>query len=401
MRGLLTRSSRNSGVAYLSFLLAALVGCSEISLAPEPGDYQNDSSLGSEGSETSGSGLAPDEAFSGKTSEIPIEVFFAADISETAKDNFWKVLRLGIGLWGNYGPTEVYVVGVDKKASDDLQQLFCDRREYSEDYCDSLPDDGMEYYREIGLDGQTDPELTRTEAAWVGVPAEGYHMLVFSRPHGLELEDTRGWPAWNDEATILHEYWHVVQSSYVSNSILKEADIEAQGDGTEWDQALYDQRYDEWTSKISSREGPQWFIEGQADFMSYLELDRLVEAGKIGGTSATDYAWEPVMLSKLEAGLENEWDTSESLEDTMSYDLGSWAVAHLLAEHGEDILLEEFYPQLMEYPTWEANFEETFGTTTEEFYSEFEIFLELISGLSEEEAIREAELLLDNYEGVQ
>lgn len=386
---------------FIPFFLAVVVGCSELAPMLEAESSQAENSRDGEVISSSDSGMLPDDAFSGKISEVPVEIFFAEDITSMAEKKFSKMLQEGIELWGNYGPTEVYVVGIDEGASDQLHEFYCNRRGYSEEDCASLQESeqGMEYYREIGLEGQSDYDLARTEAAWVGSPSEGFHMLVFSRPHGLEGK--LDWDEWQDESTILHEYWHVVQSAHVSNAILRGADVEAAGpDGDEWDQDLYDERYEEWTS-IVSREGPQWFIEGSADFMAYLELDRLVESGKVSGSSATEYEWEPVMLSKLESGLETEWDILKSLEDTMSYDLGSWAIAFLLAEHGEDVLLNEFYPQLMEFPTWEDNFAETFGITTEAFYEDFEAFLQLSNDeLSLKPEEYTAETLLGKFEEV-
>jgi hypothetical protein len=48
----------------------------------------------------------------------------------------------------------------------------------------------------------------------------------------------------------------------------------------------------------------------------------------------------------------------------------------LAHKHGSEVLLETFYPNLEELG-WEGAFVKTYGMTSEEFYAEFEQFLEL------------------------
>ena len=59
------------------------------------------------------------------------------------------------------------------------------------------------------------------------------------------------------------------------------------------------------------------------------------------------------------------------------YDLGSWGVAYLLNRvNNQNVLLETFYPNLKELG-FEGAFNLSFGYSTEEFYEEFDAFLEL------------------------
>ena len=70
------------------------------------------------------------------------------------------------------------------------------------------------------------------------------------------------------------------------------------------------------------------------------------------------------------------------------YSLGAWAVAYLHDKKGSDFSTE-FYGQLEELG-WEGAFVATFGLSSEEFYVEFDEFLEL--NWSEQKAI------LPNYD---
>ena len=59
------------------------------------------------------------------------------------------------------------------------------------------------------------------------------------------------------------------------------------------------------------------------------------------------------------------------------YELGSWCVAYLIDKvNNQNILLDTFYPNLKELG-FESAFNLAFGYSTEEFYEEFESFLEL------------------------
>jgi hypothetical protein len=59
------------------------------------------------------------------------------------------------------------------------------------------------------------------------------------------------------------------------------------------------------------------------------------------------------------------------------YELGSWGVAFLINKvNNPNILLDTFYPNLKQLG-FEDAFNLSFGYSTEEFYEEFESFLEL------------------------
>ena len=58
-----------------------------------------------------------------------------------------------------------------------------------------------------------------------------------------------------------------------------------------------------------------------------------------------------------------------------AYDLGAWAVGYLLNKAGQSALLDTFYPNLNHFG-WEGAFQKTFGTSSKDFYTDFNQFLE-------------------------
>ena len=60
----------------------------------------------------------------------------------------------------------------------------------------------------------------------------------------------------------------------------------------------------------------------------------------------------------------------------MGYELGAWAIAHLLSQAGPDVLLEDFHP-IVEKVGWEEAFETVFGRTVAELDEEIKRFWEL------------------------
>jgi hypothetical protein len=57
------------------------------------------------------------------------------------------------------------------------------------------------------------------------------------------------------------------------------------------------------------------------------------------------------------------------------YMYGAWAIQYLKQEKGMDVFLNEFYPAIREFG-WEEAFRKTFGRSVEQFYREFNIFMD-------------------------
>ncbi len=57
------------------------------------------------------------------------------------------------------------------------------------------------------------------------------------------------------------------------------------------------------------------------------------------------------------------------------YETGTWAAAWLVNRSGVDEFLFDYFPRLS-YDGWEATFRDVFGLTMDEFYDEFDAFLD-------------------------
>ena len=76
-----------------------------------------------------------------------------------------------------------------------------------------------------------------------------------------------------------------------------------------------------------------------------------------------------------------------------SYDLGTWA--HILLESKSttpNVLVDKFYP-ILEENGWEEAFSKTYGISPQEFYSEFDQFI----NQSTDDQLKLLDKILENY----
>ena len=106
---------------------------------------------------------------------------------------------------------------------------------------------------------------------------------------------------------------------------------------------------------------------GKYQFYPLEYMRRKIEKGKIGlksvcpGVSLKDLGWST--------------RNGNSCAD-FAYDIGFWAHAYLANKFGSDTLLDTFYPNLQKLD-WEGAFERAYGMSSEEFYKDFKMFLNL------------------------
>ena len=266
--------------------------------------------------------------------------------------------------WGNYGPLEYWVLGTEEQAGKALTDAFCNRRKkrghIEKARClqkhNNEGDYGFEYYRKIGAEAVASGKPNQ-DAGWNGNRKWGIHYFTSSLPVGLT--DKFKVPGAEEQKTILHEYFHAVQASHIQTKDRNER------------------------KKLM---GPVWFIEGSAEYMALVGLlnSGVQEKGNMGGK----YQFYPIenMRWKMEGGKIglNSVCTGVSLWDidygssctNVAYDLGAWAHAYLANKFGPNILLDTFYPNL-EKLGWEGAFERAYGMSSEEFYKDFKMFLNL------------------------
>ena len=294
--------------------------------------------------------------------------FYASDLSENVINGINLALKTAADAFGKYGPVEYWVFGVDKQAALDLISDFCERREALSQWnlndclereADETIDHSMIAYQKIGENvlSSNQPQMG---AGHNGGFHWGIHKLSSSYPFTFDSL-FEGIPPQDDFKTVFHEYFHVFQLASVFN-----LDDEERDNRTKPNEAI-------------------WMMEGGAEYMANYTLFHLIDSGTL--TFETSYGTlREKMRNKMEYGkFFIEENCPESKLNQFSYqacsqagyELGSWGVAYLIDKvNNPNILLETFYPNLKELG-FEGSFNLTFGYSTEEFYEDFDAFLEL------------------------
>lgn len=299
----------------------------------------------------------------------PPQFFFADDVDETAREGMVEAMRVATEAWGNYGPLEYWVQGADAEAGKDLVQRFCERRV-------ALKNQRMKQCMDRELRGEhsllsyqvlgataLETQEPRGSAGRNGSAEWGLHRFASSMPWGMLAEPRFGVSGDDEQKVIFHEYFHAVQHAQIHPEIKWE----------ERDQLL----------------GPVWFVEGGAEFMAMTFHAKAQANGSLriwqnGSGDRTYKAYRKSMGRKFRYAVEAHRQHDCIAEMTQIsydspcrdffYDGGSWAIALLVSRHGENVLLDTFYPKLSDM-SWNEAFEASFDQTPEAFYQDFEALL--------------------------
>ena len=293
----------------------------------------------------------------------PAEVFVAKDVKQSTKNNIEATLKAASDAWGNFGPVEYWVMGIDQAYSIELIKKYCQRRaengNMNFDYClkrEKNSGHGMLSYQKSGAEALASKRPFGS-AGHNGGMDWGIHKFSSSLPFGFEGK--LDMPAGEDQKTVMHEYFHAVQHAHI----------------------LELQRY-----KRDKLWGPVWFVEGGAEYMASVTYKRLISEKKLDliKNSKWEYDFRQSMQEKFQRAknqntrhnciLQMREITYNSPCREFFYDGGAWAVAYLLNQTNENILLNEFYPNL-EKLGWEGAFKKSFSKSSKEFYKEFTVFL--------------------------
>ena len=296
------------------------------------------------------------------------EVFCASDLQEIVCPAVTSSLLAAMIEWESYEPVEYWVLGTEKEAASKLTNINCERRENRGQMrmVDCLRkhgpegDHGFDFYRLLGEEG-VDNQRQQSSMGLNGHRDWGIHYFTSSIPFGF-TDIFQPINAGGDQKGLFHEYFHGIQNSFIQTS-----------DREKRDDLL----------------GPVWFIEGGAEYMAQIKYKKAIDTKLLKRI----YGGEPYILrdemeNKMMSGLQNLTNTcpGSKLQDFSyqfncngaSYDLGAWAIAYLAHVYGEDLLLESFYPELnLNSNGWEGTFRKTYGISSEEFYVDFDKFLEL------------------------
>lgn len=303
------------------------------------------------------------------------EVFVASDVSKDAETGVSETLEAATKAWGSSGRLEYWVVGTDPQATVDLATIFCDRRVTNGDMdrkdCeeDALEnkDHSFNAYRKIGAKALSSGRPTGN-AGHNGGAEWGFHRMTSSLPLGFVGQ--LGVPGEDEQVTVLHEYWHSLQHSFLQTTSRGNSQKYVSGERTR-----------------DSLLGPIWFQEGSAVAMAEITHERLRTSGELSPWDNGEWEWRGLetRMSQKMSEVQANRDKCPSMANieygsqcthSMGYSAGAWAVIFLLSEFTQDIFLTEFHP-VVEEKTWEGAFTHTFGMSSSEFYKKFDDFLEL------------------------
>jgi hypothetical protein len=145
-------------------------------------------------------------------------------------------------------------------------------------------------------------------------------------------------------STLVHEYFHLVQYhlTNLGDDAASEGDI--------------------------LPEGPLWFSEGTAEYLSYQVVARngLVQYDKIRKekiASAQEYTYK---LKDIET------DGSKTTSESGEYVLGFLAVEYLVNNHGGEQAIINYYKEIGKGADWKTAFNKSFGISIVSFYPKFE-----------------------------
>jgi len=306
---------------------------------------------------------SPDSSIFGIRQENQTQVFAAVDVPAKVTRAVEETLAAAVDTWGSSGRMEYWVLGTDRDAAVALAELFCERRvaagQMTREAClydSSNQDHGFLMYRKIGAEALKTGK-PRGSAGHNGGAEWGFHRMTSSLPLGFAgVLDIAGE---DEQITILHEYWHSVQNSFIQTM-----------DHT----------------RRREQMGPVWFVEGAAVAMAELTATRLWASGKLRRWNNASSPWrslEQRMIDKMETVQELRKVCPSLLPDTydgqsgeLAYEGGAWAIAWLMSQHGQDVLLRSFHPNV-EKLGWEGAFRKSFGQSSTAFVKEFEQFMDL------------------------
>lgn len=326
----------------------------------------------------------------GPTTTLPTDLYpttdihFAPDIDPMTRDRVRITVAAAEEIWGPVPNLEIWVPGLDIAAALTLRDEFCAIRKETKTEssdCEFKADKNVYEFSEFVLESQKAAKTTEEYG-----PIAYFHRfstsggyIVLPYPNGLATR----WPvpAELDQITIFHEYLHAVQGRLrnIAKPKLTEEDVSMTGWMLEAYKILLESEQDE----------PKWLSEGLAAYLSEYFVPRLRFEGKLDRASDRG-AIDPNDLPSLRGFMMDKWheikdfkkeDPTLTLENSgestfarAPYMFGAWAIQFLKQEKGINVFLNEFYPAIRDLG-WEDAFSQTFGQTVDQFYREFDRFL--------------------------
>ena len=308
------------------------------------------------------SGDPPPQAHSTKddrqdlTLQTDIEpVLFVADglnADDSLVKNYLRGLKYAIDYFGNYGPYYIYLLGPDNEQS--IRDIYLKRAESraNPSSLTAVEDQIEGFLKRPNIVAEIDAVLAgKAEGGltWSESPRRVYEDVT-TNAKGREndpIENTWG---------ALHEYHHVFQIAHCDS----------------YQERTSDRNLNSWMAEGMATYSSARFMENLnlIDFKSYM-LELRKTGGNIGELGINDF-----ISGEGTWHLDDEtyWETGGAAQ--VYYMLGAWATAYLIHVQGvtEVIVLKSWYFDIPRIGK-SAAFEKHMGLSLEEFYTEFNAFI--------------------------
>ena len=278
----------------------------------------------------SGAGIKDESDPWGSASKEKAQFFKAEDVSEETVKLTRKWHEVAAKAWGNYGPTEFWLVGKSAEAAEELNRKYCEVRKERDPQLrlkDCLRRDYS--FEDYVRDGGAGLNTRRDEHSdW-----SGFIITMASKYPGPEEEDYK--------VVVLHEYFHVYQHAHIFSR--KESD------------------------RNSRNQVNPWWAEGGAEYMEQLLYSRQKDV-------RPEYLKEK-MRRKLRSL--KDLKNGESIDEIpygkramIAYDLGAWLIAYLIDRTSEEAYLKGFYADLNK-EGFEGSFQKNFDMSSKKLLEDF------------------------------
>ena len=311
-----------------------------------PGYFASTSNILSEAARVEGGHLIS----KGWNSPTKIETTYmlASDLGSDSLEEVKRGIDVVEDYLGIYGPYRVYIVGTDEEEAQIMAEDYCEWAYDRQDFSHCMNDQGVAI-KEI--------------AHYKGANAFAQHSHHLEKPNqsfviGNPLQIGVGFGS----KVAAHETVHIYQNAH----------------------HVY--RFDPETHQVLNYDSlPRWLEEGSAEFLALYLSDK---EGWVSFRQMMEEAMGAVhelrgeypQLSIRDLHDEESTYATEKVCDycvgRLQYEFGQWATALLVEKSSIDILYKKFIPE-MHLAGRDSAFKQYFGLTIEEFYAEFELFLEL------------------------
>ena len=314
--------------------------------------------------------------------DYPAKLYFAGDIPTEVHGRVEYAFSIIQEKLGKY-PVEIYFVGTDESEKDKLSNLFCTNREEAgnfdsndlrfnfQDFDDCMNFIDERYFSEYlrsGLETEQRGYQASGNKGHNGQFEQRYHLLVWSKPIGFEVENGEGYNI--EFRGVFHEYWHVFQMAHMDFYNCSDKNVRST--------CNFD------FDSIDYLVGGTWLQEGTAVFKEITILHEQIKIGNLKNTQGDIF--QDFNNQYFDGQRAMEQCPGMSIRDIKYsdpcsqavYGWGAWAAAYLTHKVNDPYVFENvYYPELKKLGDPELVFANTFGMTRDEFFADFDSWVYL------------------------